>query len=181
MATDFSAILLAGGRSTRMGRDKALLDWRGRPLIEHMLDLLRIAGAGHVVTSGDRPGWPGVPDRWPGRGPVAGIASALPRCPDGPLVVVPIDLPLLDPARVSSLLSALSRAPAVHFAEHPLPCAVDVAPAMRALTGDMARASPAGASIRAWLTSCGAMALAAGDASDLRPCNTPADYAALLR
>ncbi len=36
-----AAVLLAGGRSTRMGRDKALLDWHGRPLWQVQLDKLR--------------------------------------------------------------------------------------------------------------------------------------------
>ncbi len=36
-----AAVLLAGGRSTRMGRDKALLDWQGRPLWQVQLDKLR--------------------------------------------------------------------------------------------------------------------------------------------
>lgn len=36
-----AAVLLAGGRSTRMGRDKALLDWHGRPLWQVQMDKLR--------------------------------------------------------------------------------------------------------------------------------------------
>jgi len=38
----FAAVLLAGGRSTRMGRDKALLDWQRRPLWQVQLDKLRV-------------------------------------------------------------------------------------------------------------------------------------------
>ena len=107
MATEFEAILLAGGRSERMGQDKARLAWRGRPLIEHMLALLREAGARRVHVSGDRPEHAGIPDAWPGRGPVAGIASVLPHCRDGAVVIVPVDLPLLRPARVRGLVDAL--------------------------------------------------------------------------
>ncbi|MFZ5657118.1 MAG: molybdenum cofactor guanylyltransferase, partial [Pseudomonadota bacterium] len=104
MAAEFQAILLAGGRSTRMGRDKALLAWQGRPLIDHMLDRLREAGASRVHVSGDRPAYGGIADAWPGRGPVAGIASVLPACGDGPVVVVPVDLPLLGSGRVAELV-----------------------------------------------------------------------------
>lgn len=39
-----SAIILAAGESARMGRPKALLDWRGQPFIEHVCDALRRAG-----------------------------------------------------------------------------------------------------------------------------------------
>ena len=39
-----SAIVLAAGESSRMGRPKALLEWRGRPFLEHVCDALRRAG-----------------------------------------------------------------------------------------------------------------------------------------
>lgn len=45
-------VVLAGGRSSRMGSDKALLNWQGRPLIEHMRALRLSAGAGQVLFSG---------------------------------------------------------------------------------------------------------------------------------
>lgn len=179
MAAEFQAILLAGGRSTRMGRDKALLAWQGRPLIDHMLDRLREAGASRVHVSGDRPAYGGIADAWPGRGPVAGIASVLPACGDGPVVVVPVDLPLLGSGRVAELVHALSRAGAACFAGYPLPCAFVLDPAARARTAALAAASPAGPSVRAWLEACGVVALDPGDASDLRPCNTPEDFRAL--
>lgn len=179
MATEFEAILLAGGRSERMGQDKARLAWRGRPLIEHMLALLREAGARRVHVSGDRPEHAGIPDAWPGRGPVAGIASVLPHCRDGAVVIVPVDLPLLRPARVRGLVDALGTRRAVHFIDHPLPCALAVDDALRQLTAGWVQARPRGPSVRGWLEACGAAALDPADDADLRPANTPADYAAL--
>jgi molybdopterin-guanine dinucleotide biosynthesis protein A len=144
-----------------------------------MLGLLSAAGASRVLVSGDRPGRRGIPDAWSGRGPVAGLASALAACPEGPAVVVPVDLPLLDTPRLSRLVAALAEAPAAHFSGHPLPCAVRVDDAIRAATRAMVEASPDGPSMRAWLAEAGAIALDPGAGADLRPCNTPADYAAL--
>ena len=48
-APSTSAILLAAGVSRRMGTLKALLDWRGRPLIIHQIVALREAGADEVI------------------------------------------------------------------------------------------------------------------------------------
>lgn len=179
MATEFAAILLAGGCSSRMGRDKALLDWQGRPLIDHMLGLLRAAGASRIVVSGDRPAHGGIPDAWPGRGPVGGLASVLGDCGDGRVVVVPVDLPRLSASRIASLVAALSDHRAAYYAGHPLPCAFVSDAASRALARELVAAAPGGPSMRAWLQACGAIALEAGEAADLRPCNTPADFLAL--
>ena len=76
-----AGILLAGGKSTRMGRDKRLLDIRGKPLIVHVLDQLK-ASFDEVIVSADQlpfdlPGIRLVGDEAPGQGPLMGIKSAL--------------------------------------------------------------------------------------------------------
>ena len=90
--------VLAGGLSTRMGRDKASLAVAGRPLVEHMLAKLRTLGlparlAGARV---DLTGFAGVADdAYPGCGPLAGIEAAL-RATSAPCnLCVAVDLPLL--------------------------------------------------------------------------------------
>jgi molybdenum cofactor guanylyltransferase len=77
-----TAVVLAGGESRRMGRDKSLLPLDGRPLIAHVLDQLRPHFQEVLVSAGspDRYrflGVPVVPDRAAGRGPLMGIACAL--------------------------------------------------------------------------------------------------------
>ena len=47
----FAAVLLCGGRSTRMGRDKAFIDWQGRPLWQVQLEKLRQLGPKRVLIS----------------------------------------------------------------------------------------------------------------------------------
>lgn len=87
---DWTGFILAGGKSSRMGRDKALLDWHGRTLLEHMVDLISSATDNvHVV------GRDPLPDRLPGRGPLAGIATALEISGTDTNLVVAVDLPLL--------------------------------------------------------------------------------------
>lgn len=103
-AVTLSAVLLAAGRSARMGRDKALLDCGGEPLWRRQWRLLEQAGAGEIFLSA-RPDQTWVPpgvttlaDAVPGAGPLAGIAAALARCTTSHLLVLAVDLPQMTPA-----------------------------------------------------------------------------------
>lgn len=98
----FSAVLLAGGRSSRMGRDKAeILLPDGRPLWRRQLDeVLRPLGPGELFLSGPpRAGLPAdvrvLPDAAPGLGPLAGIAAALAAASAPLVVVLAVDLPAM--------------------------------------------------------------------------------------
>jgi molybdopterin-guanine dinucleotide biosynthesis protein A len=106
-----SAIVLAGGDSTRMGSDKALLLFAGKPLIAHIVDRLSLL-FDDVVIGGGRPGdydFLGrevVPDRAPGQGPLMGIASALERTKSDLNLVVACDMPNLPLAYAARLAAA---------------------------------------------------------------------------
>jgi len=96
------AFVLAGGRSTRMGQDKALLQ-AGRSLLELALDKLRALDASATPRiAGSRPDLssyaPVVPDLHPGCGPLSGIEAALAATAQPLNLFLPVDLPLL-PAR----------------------------------------------------------------------------------
>ncbi|MFZ5756538.1 MAG: molybdenum cofactor guanylyltransferase [Pseudomonadota bacterium] len=121
------ALLLAGGASARMGRDKATLEFRDRPLWQHMAQTLQEAGCRDVMISGDPDRIPAAfPDSVPGLGPLAGLATALARTGDGHrLLVVPVDLPLFD-AVTARLLLAAPPAGAVSFHGHALPALLRV-------------------------------------------------------
>jgi molybdenum cofactor guanylyltransferase len=96
-----SAIVLAGGQSRRMGRDKALIDYRGRPIIAHVVDTLRALSDDIVVVS-NRPdlyspfGARVVPDYEPPCGPLGGIAAGLQAAQHPLAVVVACDMPFLN-------------------------------------------------------------------------------------
>ena len=105
----WTGVVLAGGRSARMGRDKAMLNWHGAPLIAHMYGLLEQAGAVKVVVSGRYPAYAGIEDLRPGLGPLGGLLSVAASLPDSELVVVPVDMPRLTPAYLHPLLAASSR------------------------------------------------------------------------
>ena len=103
LPSTWRAVLLAGGRSSRMGTDKALLVWAGGTLLTHMHTTLLRAGAAQVVVSGDRPELGGVPDAEPGTGPMGALAQLAPRLQDGAWLVVPVDMPLLTPELMHAL------------------------------------------------------------------------------
>jgi molybdopterin-guanine dinucleotide biosynthesis protein A len=78
-----AAAVLAGGRSSRMGSTKALIEVDGRAMADRVLDAARSLGADPVVIVGGDPeelaalSAPVIPDRYPGEGPVAGVLAAL--------------------------------------------------------------------------------------------------------
>lgn len=130
------AFVLAGGRSTRMGQDKTLLQVAGRSLLELALDKLRALGLGAPATpriAGTRPDLssyaPVVPDLHPGCGPLSGIEAALAATTRPLNLFLPVDLPLL-PARFLSwmlrraeITGALVTVPRANGRPQPL-CAV---------------------------------------------------------
>jgi molybdopterin-guanine dinucleotide biosynthesis protein A len=93
-----NGFILAGGKSTRMGRDKALLEWQGRPLIEHALAKLHSVGISARIL-GVRPDLAGfapvISDNFPEQGPLGGIEAALSATDTDLNLFLPIDLPLL--------------------------------------------------------------------------------------
>ncbi len=95
---DTVGFVLAGGRSSRMGADKALELFAGRPLVERAVSLLREAGLTASIAGARSPlaeFAPVVEDSKPGMGPLGGICAALSSIPAGWAVFLPVDLPLL--------------------------------------------------------------------------------------
>jgi|TARA_B100000676_G_scaffold210941_1_gene207192 molybdopterin-guanine dinucleotide biosynthesis protein A len=105
-----TAVILAGGKSERMGRDKAqLIRPDGRSQLSFTADCLREAGIEDILVSGaGLSGLKSIKDIYPEKGPLAGIHSALAHCkPDtDALIVVPCDMPLLTYDVFSSLLKS---------------------------------------------------------------------------
>ena len=104
-----SAVLLAGGQSRRMGRDKATTLFRGAPLWEIQLELLRQLQFKEIfISARTDPAWrPAdlefVPDVTPSRGPLSGIAATLARIATDHLFVIAIDTPLMNEKYLRSL------------------------------------------------------------------------------
>jgi molybdopterin-guanine dinucleotide biosynthesis protein A len=110
---DCTGVVLAGGRSARMGRDKAELPIGGEPLLRRVVARLGMA-LGAVLVVGPEslgavvPGVGVVPDRAPGTGPLGGLATALAAVETSRLFLVACDMPFIDPQliRAIALLAA---------------------------------------------------------------------------
>ena len=101
-----AGFVLAGGESRRMGRDKALIEFAGEPLVVRALKILREAGLDARIAGGrgDLEQFaPVVADAEPGRGPLGGICAALAASGEQRAVFMPVDLPPL-PASLVTLM-----------------------------------------------------------------------------
>jgi molybdopterin-guanine dinucleotide biosynthesis protein A len=119
--TDFSAFVLAGGRSSRMGSDKAFLELEGRTLLARALELLqsltlevRIVGPANKFAAYGTV----IEDLYVGCGPLAGIHAALSASTTDLNLILAVDLPfvtksllgfILDQAHNSDAIVTLAR------------------------------------------------------------------------
>lgn len=113
MSPPLYGLVLAGGRSTRMGRDKAAIAYAGRTQLERAVDLLRPhVERTFVSVRADqrddplRARFEQIVDREDGRGPIEGIAAAQAAHPDAAWIVLACDLPYLESATLEHLLWA---------------------------------------------------------------------------
>lgn len=108
--TGVTGVVLAGGQSRRMGRDKALLQVNGETLLARTVRLVATATHGVLVvgrTAGEMPtpDVRAVRDDEPGRGPLGGIATALRTIRTERAFVVGCDMPLLQPVLIRFLVA----------------------------------------------------------------------------
>jgi len=106
---NFSAVILAGGKSSRMGRDKAFLEFEGTPLLARQVKLAREAGAKEIFISGRAAtdyttfSCPVLLDDFLDAGPLAGIERALDVCATQTLLVLAVDMPHMTAACLQEL------------------------------------------------------------------------------
>jgi molybdopterin-guanine dinucleotide biosynthesis protein A len=111
-------VVLAGGASIRMGRDKALVEVAGKPMLAWVIGALEAVTPRIVIAGPERAGWehhafvtdPGTPHR----GPLAGITTAMAHVDrDALLIVVGVDQPWIRQATLSSIAARFTQRPVV--------------------------------------------------------------------
>lgn len=114
--TGVTGVALAGGRSSRMGYDKATLLLDGRPLITRTVAQLRKLFTAVIVVGPPGlatiiPDVPIVPDIRPGLGPLGGLSTAMGATATEWLFLVACDMPFLQPALIRHMVSMALTAP----------------------------------------------------------------------
>lgn len=105
--------ILTGGRSTRMGRDKADVAIAGDTMLDRVADAMGRAVGRTVLLGPDRPGWECWPDAFHAQGPLAGVATALTRTTSDRILLVAVDQPFLRTETLAYLLATDSEIPVV--------------------------------------------------------------------
>jgi molybdopterin-guanine dinucleotide biosynthesis protein A len=183
-----AAVLLSGGESRRMGRDKATLLLDGVPLWQRQLGLLReLSPCALLVSARERPGWLPqdvrfVADSAPARGPLGGLAAALEAMAASHLLALPIDLPAMTAAHLAILWGAASPGcgalPWLDDRAEPLP-AVYPAEAAPIASGLLAGADVSLRALTEVLVAAGRMkkhVIGSPDSKLYANCNSPADW-----
>lgn len=107
-----SGIVLAGGASRRMGRNKAELTLMGKTFLQRQADKFLALGIQDIMLSGENcPALPGVrviPDEYTGKGPLGGLHACLRAAQNAACLVVSVDVPLIPTAALAHLCQAHS-------------------------------------------------------------------------
>lgn len=107
-------IVLAGGLSSRMGYDKALVRLSGGEnpdILARTVTLLQDICGRAIVVGRQQEGYACVPDLAPGHGPVGGIATALEHCQGAACLVLSCDLPFMERRVLDNLIAHRNRRP----------------------------------------------------------------------
>lgn len=122
------SVLLAGGQSSRMGRNKILLKIDNQTLLDRAFNLLQSSGSDRIFISGEIKAYDCVPDILPHCGPLGGIYSILDLIKkengldDSPLLIIPVDMPILNVDALARLVVHSVNEDCVHYENEIFPC-----------------------------------------------------------
>jgi molybdopterin-guanine dinucleotide biosynthesis protein A len=109
---NLAAIILAGGRSSRMGTDKGLILFQGKALVTHVIDVLRSLGINNIIIitqhgAYEQFGYPCYPDLVQDKGPLGGIYAGMIHSKAGKNLVLACDMPFLTKELITALIDRI--------------------------------------------------------------------------
>ena len=121
-STHTIGVILAGGQSSRMGQNKARLDYNGVSLLDHMISVLECTGLEDIYVSGHQDGYRCIPDSTVHNGPAHAMFDVLNHLDHtGGVLFIPVDMPLLS---IDILRLLLKQERGECFENHPLPALI---------------------------------------------------------
>ncbi|MBB1376925.1 molybdenum cofactor guanylyltransferase [Pseudoalteromonas sp. SR43-2] len=203
---DFTGVVLAGGKSSRMGSDKADLVLKNKTLLHNACDLLKDAGAKNILISRnvtnpvksssqyscDYPSEKYVKDIYPNSGPLGGIYSTL-IATEHDLLITAVDMPLLTSSLLSTIVLASqsnkvqsvsnqlnqSQIHAWHFENEPLPLYIRNTSSVKNHLKHILTNANSHKSIKQFTQSIGVQTLLCNKTHALINTNTPAQFKAV--
>lgn len=110
--TKLNGLVLAGGKSTRMGHDKSVINWQGKEqryfiadLLQQFCDEVYISCRDEAQANEIDSEYKTITDSVDGKGPIVGILSALGSDSNAAWLVIACDLPLVDAATIQELIN----------------------------------------------------------------------------
>jgi molybdopterin-guanine dinucleotide biosynthesis protein A len=188
-----SAAIMAGGRSRRMGRDKAWLDLGdGRPIVRRVIDVAREVADEVLIVANDERfrtlGLRVVPDRWPEGGALGGIGTGIGAAAHDRVLVVACDMPFLRAETLRLLVESADGADAVvprvggeYETMHALYTKACLAPIERALAAGRMRVISFFEDVRVKALDEAAFRAVDPDLVSFTNVNTPEELAAIQR
>ncbi|MGF7137914.1 molybdopterin-guanine dinucleotide biosynthesis protein A [Roseimarinus sediminis] len=109
---NITGVVMAGGKSSRMGSDKGLLDFEGKPMVKYAIDLLSAYFKTLIISSNDRNyemfNLPLVPDFHKNCGPICGLHAVMQQVETPYVFILSCDMPLMTVPVVEKLLASLN-------------------------------------------------------------------------
>lgn len=170
------AAILAGGRSSRMGRDKASLSLGNQTLLEFMESKIRQSGLDRIIICRNDPGY--LHDLIPGLGPIGAIYTLRQHYAGSEVLIVPVDMPLLTSRTLSELWRAgTDRQSAVHARQSYLPLYLQLDEPTGKTLDRIVKEDHSNKSLGFFLSAIGAQQLVLEDADrEFANVNTPKDW-----
>jgi len=125
---NISAIILAGGKSSRMGTDKGLLKINDKPMVEYVIDIAKeFSDDIYIITYNQKYNQfhlPLLSDIYPEKGPLGGIYTGLMNIKNSSAIVLSCDTPFIDKKTIETILESVQNYDIVYASEngkiHPL-------------------------------------------------------------
>lgn len=120
MIDNLKVLILAGGESKRMGRNKALIEYHGKPQILHLTEIFHQPALKTFISIKDVKNFPDLASQanilfdskeWPFHGPISGLLGAFESFPESNWLLIACDYPLLDQITIQAFLNFIIEEP----------------------------------------------------------------------